>query len=116
MGKLKFNGITAANGATDPADEAPVIPSQGIPTTAIQRVVKDERVQEMTLLEIGRIHNKNMQIMGRTPEYLYKGMKAGLPIEELFMIAVRGVAAAINDPMLEKVMERGLEERKQNNQ
>ena len=116
MGKLKFNGITAANGATDPTDGEPVIPSQGIPTTPIQRMVKDERVQEMTLLEIGRMHNKNMQIMGRTPEYLYKGMKAGLPIEELFMIAVRGVAAAISEPMLEKVMQEGLEKRKQNNQ
>lgn len=108
MRELKFGEVTGGAGKTKPSSH----PAEMGEPSRINTIAKEQRAEDIQLLEIGRIHNRNMQIAGRTPEYLYKGMKAGLPIEELFMIAVKGVAACVNDPMLVKVMERGLEERK----
>lgn len=110
--KIKFDGVMATGeGKTEYKSSA------GKETLSpAEKMAKGEREENLTLLEMSRNYNKNMLIMGRTPEYLYKGMKAGLPIEELFMIAVRGVASALSDPLLEKVMARGLEERKQKQQ
>lgn len=105
--KLKFDGVMATDESQTEFKTA-----KGKETLSqAERMAQQEREENLTLLEMSRSYNKNMLIMGRTPEYLYKGMKAGLPIEELFMIAVRGVASALSDPLLEKVMARGLEER-----
>lgn len=107
MRELKFGDVTGGAGQTTSSHPA----EMGEPSR-INAVAKEQRAENLTLLEMSRNYNKNMLTMGRTPEYLYKGMKEGKPIEELFMIAVRGVAAALSDPLLEKVMARGLEERK----
>ena len=111
--KLNFDGVMAT-GESQQTEYKTKAPSETL--SATEKMAKKERTENLTLLEMSRNYNKNMLIMGRTPEYLYKGMKAGLPIEELFMIAVRGVASALSDPLLEKVMARGLEERKQKQQ
>lgn len=105
--KLKFTGVTGEAGTSHSSNPAKTAEPNRITATA-----KAQSAEQIQLLEIGRAYNKNMLTMGRTPEYLYKGMKEGKPIEELFMIAVRGVASALGDPMLEKVMARGLEERR----
>lgn len=105
--KLNFTGITGEAGKSTSSSPAKTGEPSRITATA-----KAQSAEQIQLLEIGRKYNENMLVAGRTPEYLYKGMKAGLPIEELFMIAVRGVASCVNDPMLVKVMERGLEERR----
>ena len=86
---LNFDGLLG--GPTAPARKEEE--RQGILSPEEKHALAEQQ-KDKTLLEIGRAYNKNMLIMGRTPERLYKGMKAGLPIEELFMIAVRGVAAA----------------------
>ena len=107
--KLKFTGVTGEAGTQSQSSH----PAQMEEHSKISAAAKEQRAADINLLEIGRAYNKNMLIMGRTPEYLYKGMKEGKSIEELFMIAVRGVAACLSDPMLEKVMARGLAERKE---
>ena len=107
--KLNFDGVMATSESQQTDGYKKRAPSEAL--SQAERMAKQEREENLTLLEMSRNYNKNMLVMGRTPEYLYKGMKAGLPIEELFMIAVRGVASALSDPLLEKVMARGLEER-----
>ena len=105
--KLDFTGIAGEAGKSTSSTPAKMGEPSRITATA-----KAQSAEQIQLLEIGRAYNKNMLVAGRTPEYLYKGMKEGKPIEELFMIAVRGVASCLGDPMLVKVMERGLEERR----
>ena len=112
MRELKFGSVTGGAGQTSPSS----YPAETGEPSKINTVAKEQRAENLTLLEMSRNYNKNMLTMGRTPEYLYKGMKEGKPIEELFMIAVRGVAAALSDPLLEKVMAQGLEERKNKGQ
>ena len=106
---MKFNyaGITGEAGQTPRSST-----NKHEEPNQITAVAKAQSAEQVQLLEIGRRYNENMLVAGRTPEYLYKGMKEGKPIEELFMIAVRGVSACLGDPMLVKVMERGLAERR----
>ena len=105
--KLDFKGIAGEAGKSTSSNPAKMGEPSRITATA-----REQSADQIQLLEIGRRYNENMLVAGRTPEYLYKGMKEGKPIEELFMIAVRGVSACLGDPMLVKVMERGLEERR----
>lgn len=108
MKELKFGTVTGGAGKPSTSSYSAEMGQ----ASRVTSIAKEERATDINLLEIGKRYNANMLVAGRTPEYLYKGMKEGKPIEELFMIAVKGVAACVNDPMLVKVMERGLEERR----
>ena len=76
------------------------------------KMAKDMQ-REISVLDIYRRYNKNLRTAGTTPWRLNHGMKDGLPLEELFLIAVEGVAACLNDPMLVRNMRAGLEKRKE---
>lgn len=106
MKELKFGAVTGGAGRQSSSPAKMEEPSR------INAIAKEQRATDINLLEIGKKYNANRLVAGRTPEYLYKGMKEGKSIEELFIIAVQGVAACLDDPMLEKVMRQGLEERK----
>ena len=89
-------------------------PEPGRPLTEREQIKMAKDLQrEVTELDIYRRYNNNLRIAGTTPWRLNHGMKDGLPLEELFLIAVEGVAACLNDPMLVKDMRAGLEKRKE---
>ena len=63
------------------------------------------------LLKIGIEYNRNRLLAGQTPCELFKGMNDGKSVEELYLIAVRGLAACLNDPMLVPAAEKFLQKK-----
>lgn len=90
------------------------LPETDRPLTERERTKMAEDLQQKaSVLDIYKRYNDNLRTAGTTPWRLNHGMKDGLTIEELFMIAVEGVAACLNDPMLVRDMRAGLEKRKE---
>ena len=73
--------------------------------------LKSNNKEDVILLQIGKEYNKNMQIVGQAPTDLFKGMRDGRRIEELYLIAVKGLAACVGDTLLVQTTEKFLKER-----
>lgn len=64
-------------------------------------------------LAIGQQYEKNKQTAGQAPFELFKGMRDGdKTIEELYLIAVKGLAACLGDSLLVTTTEKFLKDRK----
>ena len=73
--------------------------------------LKSNNKEDSILLQIGKEYNKNMQVVGQAPFDLFKGMRDGMSIEELYLIAVKGIAACVGDSLLVPTAEKFLKER-----
>ncbi len=74
--------------------------------------LKSDNKENSVFLQIGKEYNKNMQIVGQVPTDLFKGMRDGASIEELYLTAVKGLAACVGDTLLVPTTEKFLKERK----
>ena len=111
--EIEFDGVLGGGEKSNAWPGAPKsVPDDGHLTERERNKMAEDARREASVFDIYRRYADNMLVAGRTPCYLNIGMKEGLPLEELFMIAVRGVAACLNDPMLVKTMQDGLEKRK----
>ena len=72
---------------------------------------KSENKEDSLLLQISKDYHKNRQVAGQAPTDLFKGMRDGMSIEDLYLIAVKGLAACIGDGMLVSTTEKFLKER-----
>ncbi len=72
---------------------------------------KSENKEDSLLLQISKDYQKNSQVAGQAPADLFKGMRDGMSIEDLYLIAVKGLAACIGDVMLVSTTEKFLKER-----
>lgn len=72
---------------------------------------KSENKEDSLLLQISKDYHKNRQVAGQAPADLFKGMRDGMSIEDLYLIAVKGLAACIGDVMLVSTTEKFLKER-----
>ena len=73
--------------------------------------LKSDNKEDSVFLQIGRNYEKNRQIAGQAPADLFKGMRDGKSIEDLYLIAVKGLAACVGDPLLVPTTEKFLKER-----
>ena len=73
--------------------------------------LKSNGKEDSILLQIGKEYNKNMQIVGQVPMELFKGMRNGMSIEDLYLIAIKGLAACVGDTLLVPTAEKFLKER-----
>ena len=73
--------------------------------------VKSDNKEDSLLLQISKDYNNNRQIAGQAPTDLFKGMRDGKSIEDLYLIAVKGLAACVGDPLLVSTTEKFLKER-----
>ena len=78
--------------------------------------LKNDKTEDSLLLQISKDYNKNRQIVGQAPTDLFKGMRDGMNIEDLYLIAVKGLAACIDDVMLVPTAEKFLKERQNKQQ
>lgn len=74
--------------------------------------LKSNNKEDSILLQIGKEYNKNMRIVGQVPMELFKGMRDGMSVEELYLTAVKGLAACVGDTLLVPTAEKFLKERK----
>ncbi len=72
---------------------------------------KNDKQEDSLLLQISKDYHRNRQIVGQAPTDLFKGMRDGATIEELYLIAVKGLAACVDDVMLVPAAEKFLKER-----
>ncbi len=73
--------------------------------------IKSYEKENDVFFQIGKHYNENIKSAGQAPFDLFKGMKNGASIEELYLIAVKGLAACTGDSLLVTTAENFVKEK-----
>ena len=76
--------------------------------------IKSYEKENDVFFQIGKHYNENIKLAGQAPFDLFKGMKNGASIEELYLIAVKGLAACTGDSLLVTTAENFVKEKTDN--